>query len=292
MSNQTKHRFRKIYIQITNLCNLNCSFCTSSSTNKPSFLSLTQFDDILKQISGYTSHLYLHVTGEPLMHPQLIGLLDLCLQYNLSVIIVTNGLLLGTRGHEFVNHPAVKQVNVSLHCYHEIQNPQAKINYLSSVFSFLQIAQNSHPLISLRIWNISTEETFDWLQSNQPILEAIEKTFSTSIQIPVPISGRNGIYLAGRIWLNFDYKFQWPSLSKPQISAMGKCLALRDHIAILTDGTVVPCCLDSAGVINLGNIFQSSLNDILLSHRAIRLIEGFRRSQRVEPLCSRCNFIK
>ena len=68
------------------------------------------------------------------------------------------------------------------------------------------------------------------------------------------------------------------------------CRGLLDHFGILSDGTVVPCCLDSDGIINLGNVFEEELADILASPRARAIPEGFRRRKAVEDLCRRCGF--
>lgn len=70
------------------------------------------------------------------------------------------------------------------------------------------------------------------------------------------------------------------------------CYGLRDQIGILVDGTVVPCCLDSEGNINLGNIFENSLGEILEDDRAKNIYDGFSRRCAVEDLCKRCGYAK
>ena len=59
---------------------------------------------------------------------------------------------------------------------------------------------------------------------------------------------------------------------------------------MLVDGTVVPCCLDSAGVLDLGNLFQQNLDEVLASPRARAIYDGFTRHKAVEPLCRRCGY--
>ena len=85
-------------------------------------------------------------------------------------------------------------------------------------------------------------------------------------------------------------KFEWPDI---QIDSLGEevfCHGLRNQIGILVDGTVVPCCLDSEGNINLGNIFEKSLKDIVEDKRARDIYDGFSRRRAVEELCKKCGY--
>lgn len=68
------------------------------------------------------------------------------------------------------------------------------------------------------------------------------------------------------------------------------CHALRSQAAILVDGTVVPCCLDGEGVINLGNVNQTSFTDIVEGERATNIVDGFSRREAVEELCRKCGY--
>ena len=70
----------------------------------------------------------------------------------------------------------------------------------------------------------------------------------------------------------------------------GYCYGLKDQLAILVDGTVVPCCLDDEGSMKLGNIFEQSLDDIINGERARRIIEGFQKRIAVEELCQKCSY--
>jgi radical SAM protein with 4Fe4S-binding SPASM domain len=93
-----------------------------------------------------------------------------------------------------------------------------------------------------------------------------------------------------RIYINQDHEFVWPSLSAKEDDGKGFCHALRNQIAILVDGTVVPCCLDGEGVIDLGNIYETPLSEILDSDRATMIYEGFTKREAVEEMCKRCGY--
>ena len=61
-------KFKKIYLEITNVCNLKCSFCHGTKRRKQ-FIDFEDFQQILAKIKNYTNYLYFHIMGEPLMHP-------------------------------------------------------------------------------------------------------------------------------------------------------------------------------------------------------------------------------
>jgi radical SAM protein with 4Fe4S-binding SPASM domain len=95
--------------------------------------------------------------------------------------------------------------------------------------------------------------------------------------------------LASKVLLNFDDYFEWPSLSNP-IYGDGYCGGLDSHFAILSDGKVVPCCLDYEAVIELGDLKHQSLCEILSSNKACAIKEGFKQSMAVEELCQKCSY--
>ena len=95
--------------------------------------------------------------------------------------------------------------------------------------------------------------------------------------------------ISENIFISTHQEFIWPN-DNEIITDFGTCYALKDHIGILVDGTVVPCCLDSEGVINLGNIFKEDLGDIINSKRYQNMLIGFKKNHRQEDLCKRCNF--
>ena len=78
----------------------------------------------------------------------------------------------------------------------------------------------------------------------------------------------------------------------PPISDRVFCYGLGDHFGILSDGTVIPCCLDRDGDIALGCVFDSDIREILSSDRAMSIREGFSRREAREELCKRCAYAR
>jgi len=279
-------KFKKIYLEITNRCNLSCSFCLRSDRAKV-FMRTEEFRSILGKIKDHTDHLALHVLGEPLLHPELDELLALCQEHGLKVNLTTNGTLLPQRQELLLASPALRQVNISLHGLAELSHDPDQKTALTGVFAFIWEAMHTPLFISLRLWNLSAAEDNG---HNQRILDRIADFFSLAEPLVGRLTPGHGITLAPRIFLSQNTRFTWPHGSAPDLGDTGICRGLRDHVAILVDGTVVPCCLDAEADISLGNIHEQSLAEILASPRATAIRTGFTQRRLSEPLCRRCTF--
>lgn len=284
-------RFHRIYIEIINRCNLHCSFCPESA--RPfRMLSVPEFEQIAHEISPWTDYICLHVKGEPLMHPQLKDILDIAAQYRLHVNLTTNATLLSERGDLLLTEHAPRQVSLSLHSFKANDLHTMDFDtYLAEAIRFGQtFTARTKGYISYRLWNLTPEANVGQRIRNLHILETLERAY----RLPQPIDSRIHKYkdntLAPRTYLNFDHLFEWPNLQAPDFGAEGTCYGLRRQLAILADGTVVPCCLDSEGCITLGNIFAESLESILQKEKSLRIIEDFQNHHIQEPLCRRCGY--
>lgn len=283
-------KFKKIYIEIGNRCNLSCSFC-HRSRRPPDFMSPAVFETLLKDIRGYTDHLSLHVLGEPLLHPDLGLLLDSCHHHVFKVNLSTNGVLISQNRSLLLTKPALLQINFSLHSFERPGTDLALDSYLNAIFEFIREATaETSMFICLRLWNLDSMTTGLETSRNRLILRRIESFFNLPAEISGDATPGNGIPLAPGVFLSQDHQFTWPHPSGPELGSRGYCRGLRDHIAILVDGTVVPCCLDAEGDIPLGNLHHQSLAEILSGPLAESLRQGFLNQRLVEPLCRRCTY--
>lgn len=274
-------RFKKIYIEITNRCNFNCSFCCPSVREKK-FVSPEEFSAILFSIKPYTNYIYLHVLGEPLLHPQLDSLLRLAHQEGFHVNLTTNGSLIRSRRDLLMASP-IRQFNVSLHDAEE-NVPQSRwISYFDEVFSFAKV-KSTDSYFSLRLWNRVDGSLSEF---NRICLSHMSDFWH--VDLSDAMTSRN-TKLFDHVFFQNAARFSWPGTANLQIRERN-CYALKDHVAILVDGTVVPCCLDAEGAIPLGNVLRQPFGDIISSPRAMSILEGFRRHEAVEPLCLDCGFI-
>ena len=270
-------KFKKVYIEITNICNLSCSFC-SIDKRKKEVISLEKMEKLLTSINDYTDYVYLHVKGEPLLHPKLKEILDLCEKYNKKVNITTNGTLLKEREEE-LKHQMIRQINISLHSEND------KDNYLEEIFETVDKLKNK--IIIFRFW---TMENGKMNKQSTEIVEKIENYYSLSDRIVEKIKKEKHIKIRDNLYIDKANEFVWPNLENDYYNHKGTCYALKDQLAILVDGTVVPSCLDSNGVINLGNIYKESLDKIINSNRYQEMKKNFCNHKVCEELCKRCSF--
>ncbi|RUT35479.1 radical SAM protein [Paenibacillus zeisoli] len=286
-------KFKKFYIETTSICNLACSFCPPTK-RQANFIKLEDFQKTLDQIKPHTDYIYFHVKGEPLLHPKIGEMLDMAHEKGFKVNITTNGTLINKNRDKLLNKPALRQMNFSLHSFDGHEGSTDRDGYISSVLGFVKEAvAQSNLIVSLRLWNLS-EDNLTNLQKNRnrETLEYIEREFNLDFKIMEKVTPGSGVKIADRIYLNQDYEFKWPDLKEEEDHSPGFCHGLRNQAGVLVDGTVIPCCLDGEGVINLGNIHQKPFSEIIEGERANNLYEGFSKREVKEELCRKCGYRK
>lgn len=286
-------RFKKFYVELTSICNLSCTFCPPTQRAK-GFITVEDFKKTLDQIKSHTDYIYFHVKGEPLMHPKIDELLDIAYEKGFKVNITTNGTLIPKVKHKLLNKPALRQMNFSLHSFDGHIGSKDKAGYLRGILDFVNEAvESSNIIISFRLWNLERDNEANKQRSrNRELLGMIEEAFGLDYEIEEKFEPGTGVKIADRIYLNQDPEFDWPDLKAPEDDGKGFCHALRNQAGILVDGTVIPCCLDGEGIINLGNIHDDHFSNIIEGERANRLYEGFSRREAVEELCRKCGYRK
>ncbi|MBS6502298.1 SPASM domain-containing protein [Clostridium tertium] len=285
-------RFKKIYIETTNICNLSCNFCPKTS-RKLGFMGIESFNEIINKIKGYTNHIYLHLMGEPFLNKNLETFLKIAKEADLKVNITTNGTLINRVKDLIIDSKAVRQINISLHSFEANDNDIEFNKYINNILDFInESTEKSETICALRLWNIDTEELKANNNLNSQIINLIQDKLNLEINLIEELKEKKRLKLKDKVYLNMAEKFSWPDANLSLISEDVFCHGLRDQIGILLDGTVVPCCLDSEGKIPLGNIFEQSLEEIITSERARNIYDGFSRRRAVEDLCKRCGYAK
>ncbi len=283
--------FKKVYCEISNSCNLKCGFCPSAadSPHKKRFMDEPLFARLAPQLSGMTRLLCLHLMGEPLTHPKLERFLDICSVHNLRVSMVTNGTLLHVRHQRLLVHPAVAQIHFSLQSFEANFPTMDNGQYLAAIFGFCRHATANRPdlTIHLRLWN--ADNFASSMQRNRTTIQRIQDGFAIPDAAMAILSDRDN-RIGHNLHLHFADRFDWPGPDLPFQGRRGSCLGLKHQFGILSDGTVVPCCLDKAGQIALGNGRERPISEILTSERAVGMRNGFRHQQLVEPLCQHCTY--
>ena len=271
-------RFRKIYVEISNICNLKCTFCPGTKRTKRA-LTEEEFRALLPKLQPFTDYLYFHLMGEPLCHPLLFTFLELAADAGFKVILTTNGTLLSRHADRLCNTRGLHKVNISLHAFEANDLTMPFAEYLKGCLSFGQKAEGK-VLVSYRLWNNGGADA-----KNDEILDTLHMYFPG-----IWADEGRGIRIGQRVYLEHGDKFDWPDLSAPVQDQQIFCYGMRDHIGVLCDGTVVPCCLDHEGDISLGNLFSQNMDEILNTPRAKAIYDGFCTGNAPEALCQRCGY--
>ena len=281
---------KKAYFEITNVCNLSCSFCPKTKRT-PRFVSLDEFRSVAEKLKGSVEYLYLHLMGEPTIHPNLREILNIAGDLGFKIIITTNGTTLARTGDVLIEAAGVYKISISIHSFEanfDRENKQME-EYLSDCFEFAIRAARMGKICVFRLWNLDGENTVGQNKLNVLILDQMRRYFGDA-----GVDTRSGKRIANKIFLEYGEKFEWPDPEND--GKIGDedlfCHGLRDQIGILSNGTVVPCCLDSEGTVSLGNIFESALDEILSSPEAVRFYDSFTKRKSPTALCSNCGYAR
>ena len=269
--------YKKVYVEITNVCNMNCSFCHGHN-RPPRQMTMEEFSLVLDKLTEQTKYIYYHLMGEALTHPLLPQFIKMAGERGYQSIITTNGTLLDKCGAALLA-AGIHKVNLSVHSF-ENGSSEDHRQYILKLTDFAKKAAALGTIVVFRLWNRDCDDG-----KNETTLQYLHESILDEWK-----TNARGIKLRDNIYLEWGDRFAWPD-SKAQVQGTRfSCYGLKDQFGILSDGTVVPCCLDSDGVINLGNIFTQDISSILHSKRATAIVEGFRCGTAAEDLCKRCGF--
>ena len=267
----------RCYLEITNICNLDCVFCPKTDRTKHR-LSMEEFNLLTDKLQGQIKFLYFHLMGEPFLHPLLPDFIKVAREKGFVPVLTTNGTLLSKA--QGVVEACPHKIQISLHSQ-EGNGKEHPEEYIREVMTFAQEAASKGVLIVLRLWNQGGYDS-----ANEHILELI-----TQYQPKPWVQRHDGWKLSENLYIEYDRMFEWPDADHTEYQESDVfCYALRNQIGVLVDGSVVPCCLDHNGDIILGNLFEQSLDGILSSPRAKTLYDGFTQHIATEPLCKRCGY--
>ncbi|MBU0633423.1 SPASM domain-containing protein [bacterium] len=281
--------FHRVHVEITNICGLSCSFCPPK-TQPSKTMPITLFEKILTELKPYTKTLALHVMGDPLTLSNLGTYLELAHRHGFEVELTSSGYYLNKTPFSTLFHPSIRQINISLNSYNKNSLNMSFDEYMQGVLNVCEekLKNHSKPFINLRVWNL--DDGCSEVAFNEKLFKLLEQFFDVELQSDeVNQNSKKSIRLDSKILLNFDSYFEWPSLGSTHHSHSA-CYGLKSHFGILANGTVVPCCLDGDGIIDLGNVNERGLQEILNSKRSLAMIAGFKEAKAVEELCEKCSY--
>ncbi len=285
-------KFPKIYLEITNVCNLSCSFCRGTVRDKK-FISVEDFRRYAAEARAFSDYLYLHVMGEPLVHPRLEEILDTAAALGFRICLTTNGTMLPERLALLESRaPSLYKVSISLHAFEA--NTERRVGrdfhtYIEDCAESARRLGEAGVIVALRLWNVDNPEAAVAAENrrNGDVLSLLRSHFDGEWT-----PNRRGQKIGEGVYLEWGEKFDWPTAdgTLPDRGPRSHCFAMKDHIAILCDGRVIPCCIDCDGVMPLGSLETQSLADILRGETAERFRQALADHRLDFPLCRHCNF--
>lgn len=263
---------KRVYLEITNSCNLNCPFCTNEKGNN--FLSLEEIDVYVKQIKEYTDYIYLHILGEPLLHPNFNEILDILDQNNMYLQLVSNGTLL-SKYPNILSHKCLRKLSISIH---SINNLNIDDNYFKNINKLIN--ENKYAKLELRFYD-KENLSHDLKQ----YLKYLQNEFGFEITSKI-----NSYKLKENVYVYFESLFKWPDINDKYVSNVGTCHGAIDMIAINSNSDVTICCLDPKAYNKIGNLKKQTLKQILESKEYIAIVNNFKNNKISLDLCSKCTY--
>ena len=267
-------KFRRVFVEITNACNLSCGFCAPSK-RAPAFMTVAAFENVAAQLKPLAAMVSPHVLGEPLFHPRFAEILKACSRAGLSVNLVTNGTLLDCLTPRLVEESCLRQVSFSLHSL-EFIAPEKRSEALSRIITFAK-TKPEKLIVAFRLRG----ESLSGRKTAERVLSAFGRLDALSSEKPVT--------LGEKIFFHRGGLFGWPGQGTG--AERKTCLGLKHHFAILATGAVVPCCMDYDGALSIGNVSEQPLAEILESPAARKMRARLSSSGKLPDFCSGCGFI-
>ncbi|PDX10820.1 radical SAM/SPASM domain-containing protein [Helicobacter pylori] len=279
-----KKPFKKIYIELSDICGLQCSFCPNPK-NIRGVMPLELFEKICKEAAPLTPIITFHVLGDPCKLKNLNHYLSTAKRFSLKVDLVTSGAYL--HNFETLLQDAIYQISISLDAGLDNHNKLNQHRYIQKILEFChyKCEKNSEVFLNLRIQDSTLEKHQNLIK---PFLESFECVSLETLKS----QGRTRLFK--KSFLNIQKTFKWPDLNAQnplnQESKIPYCYGLIKQVAILSNGVVVPCCMDTQAHINLGDLNHMPLKDILNSQKAIAIKTHFLKGEALELLCKNCSY--
>ena len=137
------HTLTRIYIEVTNRCNLNCSMCIRNNWNHElGSMSRKTFLKLLNDMQGFSPlpEIFFGGYGEPLSHPDIINLIQNTNKLGARTSLVTNGTLLSPEMSKDLILSGLDRLWISLDGMHQDNYPND--DYLSQIIHNLEIFQD------------------------------------------------------------------------------------------------------------------------------------------------------
>lgn len=273
----------ELALEITNQCNANCIMCPRAKMKrKIGYMELSLLKQIAEEAKGRTELIFLHLAGEPLLHPQIFEMIKLCRKVGIKTAFSTNAVLLDEDMSKRLLESPPDLLTLSLDgtnkkTYEKIRKRTDYEMVLSNIQGFLKLKSKAKrpPYTIIQLI---------YMKENATEAEAFLSIWKRS-QVD-----------AARIKPFFNYPGldeDLCALPKSQNEFRKPCILIWRQLTVYWDGTVVACCQDFLSQSVLGNLKENSLEEIWNGSlmQQMRMIHAQGRRDKI-PLCRDCTMPK
>lgn len=303
------------FLEITNRCNFDCLFCPSGISQRPkrdmgAMLALGVIDRLAK--GGFEGNLYLHVLGEPLLHPSVYHLVDHAAEAGLRPVLFTNGgalteqvveNVLASRAHELV----VSMQTINQPSYDLLRRtPLAWDAYRDRIAQALGAAQRANggptfrvsvgvkkldPAHPQALYFVEHESPEKIKRSLADVYELVPDVSLDELNAAIDTQGIAGLPsfdLSDRLRLSVKPMGNWRAVWQDAAVTLGSCRFFGREMAALSDGSLTFCHLDYDGRTAFANLRETSLVEAISDPKFVSLRESFMSGQQVPEGCGHC----
>jgi MoaA/NifB/PqqE/SkfB family radical SAM enzyme len=262
---------QEIVIELTNHCNLACVMCPHSKmTRKKGFMDEVLFSKIIDEVKEHTELIYLHGTGESLLHKRLYEFTKYASSRGLTTCLSTNGTLMDEAACNRLLTCGLDYLIIAFdggakETYESIRVKGNFDTLIANIKSLLRVKSSIGSTTKVCLQMIYMEENADEIELFKNLFTQEEKRSVNQFR--------------------FKPLYETYALSQKSVHHTRPCYWLWNMMSIYWDGDVALCCMDADGAYNLGNAGRQKVSEIWNSLRA--------RHRRLAyddiPLCGTCD---
>jgi len=262
----------RIAIETTNICNTNCKFCPHDKMKRlPQNMSMKLYEKIIDDcIELGIKKVTLSFFGEPLMDKLLVDRIKYAKKAGLYVEFFTNGMMLNSAKILSLLGSGLDRIFISL----DATNPR-RYRELRPNGDYNSVEKNIRELLRLR--NNKLKVAIGMLILKEEDKKEIKEFQDNWKEVDeIHIRTAHG----------------WATNPKKKLNL--PCYSLWNTFAVLSNGIVVPCCMDYEGNLLIGDANKQSLSEIWLKSSKLKALRHYHLTKisSAIPLCKNCDIVE
>ncbi|EFR46740.1 hypothetical protein HCCG_01287 [Helicobacter cinaedi CCUG 18818 = ATCC BAA-847] len=259
-------------------------------------MDLELFEKICYEIQSHTKRVCLHILGDPLGVKDFISYVEILKKYHLAVELVTTGLFLQEWHFELLTQKPFVQVAFSLSAFLANENLLKK-RHLEQILKFcaFNLSQNSPIFVNLRL---HSDDIFADSVKFRVLCGFVARFFGLDSNVFMESLKKGRVRLGAKVFANPKTSFEWEQsggvktyrLKAQKSNIKVFCYGAIKQFGILSNGNVVPCCIDHGGKTSFGNVREQGIREILQSKKFVDFALALKRGKAPCELCEKCGY--